>query len=376
MISALLPAILTATLSAAPQRPLSQKTGRRSTASRVSPSRRALRHGHKARRSKRGGENRRIAPKRGAPSKRRIATKRRATAKRRRKGKRRARRRRRAQPRWNPYPPMPVYHIHSHELALIRLYDASGRLRPKALARLSHLMRDYKSGEEIQIHWRLAVLLYDLFIHFGQPQVTIFSGYRPHSTIHGRPSKHASGHAVDFALDGVDNREIAAYLLKHGFKVGVGYYPNSYHVHLDVRPTNGFWVDYSGPGEEALYSSHARIDFWSGRAKRGAMPTWAKRIREARRRRRRKLRKNTSDEPGEQHLSHKPPGKSRKETRSPEQAGAKDRKSKPGKAEAPSKNRVKASARLLAASSAKAPKTAAPQSTSEQPSPLSSRNHR
>ncbi len=199
---------------------------------------------------------------------------------------------------------MPLYHIHSHELALIRLYDASGRLRPKALAKMSHLMRDYKTGEEIQIHWRLAVLLYDLFIHFGQPQVTIFSGYRPHSTIHGRPSKHASGHAVDFALDGVNNREIAAYLLKHGFKVGVGYYPNSYHVHLDVRPKNGFWVDYSGPGEQALYSPKARRDFWSGRAKPGAMPGWARRIREARRHHGHG-RQQTSDEPAEGQISHK-----------------------------------------------------------------------
>ena len=31
--------------------------------------------------------------------------------------------------------------------------------------------------------------------------------------------------------------------------VGVGYYPNSSFVHLDVRDTNTYWVDYAGPGE-------------------------------------------------------------------------------------------------------------------------------
>ncbi len=224
---------------------------------------------------------------------------------------------------------MPVYHIHSHESALIRLYDARGRLRPKALAQLSHLMRDYKTGEEIQIHWRIAVLLYDLFIHFGQPQVTVFSGYRPHSTIHGRPSKHASGHAVDFALDGVSNREIASYLLEHGFKVGVGYYPNSYHVHMDVRPKNGFWVDYSGPGEEALYSSHARIDFRSGRARPGYLPAWAKRIREARKRRHHKAKADRDDEPGEEHISHKRPRKSSRPAHRPSADKAPPGKSAP-----------------------------------------------
>jgi hypothetical protein len=31
--------------------------------------------------------------------------------------------------------------------------------------------------------------------------------------------------------------------------VGVGYYPNSSFVHLDVRDHSAYWVDYAGPGE-------------------------------------------------------------------------------------------------------------------------------
>jgi hypothetical protein len=35
--------------------------------------------------------------------------------------------------------------------------------------------------------------------------------------------------------------------------VGVGYYPNSSFVHLDVREVNTYWIDYSGPGEAPQY---------------------------------------------------------------------------------------------------------------------------
>jgi len=38
-------------------------------------------------------------------------------------------------------------------------------------------------------------------------------------------------------------------LLAHAVRRRVGYYPNSSFVHLDVRDTNSYWVDYAGPGE-------------------------------------------------------------------------------------------------------------------------------
>ena len=175
------------------------------------------------------------------------------------------------------YPPMPVYNIHSHELIALHLYDPKGRIRPQALAAFTHLLRSHRTGESLPIHWRLAVLIYQAWIHFGQPQVTIFSGYRPRQFCAMKGSKHITGHAVDFSLDGISNKELVHYFLAHAYKIGVGYYPNSYHIHLDVRPKNGFWVDYSSPGEPAIYSRNARHDFRTGWAKEGRLPRWAKR---------------------------------------------------------------------------------------------------
>ena len=155
---------------------------------------------------------------------------------------------------------MRVYHLHNQELAWIRPYDRKGRLRPAALRRFSHLLRCAHTGKVRAIHWRVLVILYDLWLHFGQPQVTIFSGNRPPEVARLKTSRHVTGHAVDFALDGVSNARIRDYLLRAFDHVGVGYYPNGFHVHLDVRAQKRFWVDLGGPGEAAQYARNpARI---------------------------------------------------------------------------------------------------------------------
>ncbi|HEY0711832.1 MAG TPA: hypothetical protein VGF45_04105, partial [Polyangia bacterium] len=61
---------------------------------------------------------------------------------------------------------------------------------------------------------------------------------------------------------------------------GVGYYPNSSFVHLDIRRgASAFWIDYSGPGENAIYAKNALEDLRSGRAERWRRttidPSWA-----------------------------------------------------------------------------------------------------
>ena len=49
--------------------------------------------------------------------------------------------------------------------------------------------------------------------------------------------------------------------------IGVGYYPNSNFVHVDVRDgPSAFWIDYSGPGQDAMYSENAALDLRTGRA--------------------------------------------------------------------------------------------------------------
>jgi hypothetical protein len=94
------------------------------------------------------------------------------------------------------------------------------------------------------IHPRLIELVYRAVRHFRAPYVHVISGYRA-----GRwSSRHTQGRAIDFVLPGVADRRLAAYVRTFGF-VGVGIYPTSGFVHLDVRAQSYFWSDSSGPDQ-------------------------------------------------------------------------------------------------------------------------------
>ena len=90
---------------------------------------------------------------------------------------------------------------------------------------------------------RLLDLVYRAVCHFDGGAVHVVSGFRRDRA----GSRHTQGRAVDMRIDGVDNKELAAYLRGLGF-VGVGFYPQSDFVHLDVRDASYFWVDDSAPG--------------------------------------------------------------------------------------------------------------------------------
>jgi hypothetical protein len=51
---------------------------------------------------------------------------------------------------------------------------------------------------------------------------------------------------MDMVVPGVADEEVARFVRELGF-VGVGVYPTSQFVHVDVRPRSYFWVDFSGP---------------------------------------------------------------------------------------------------------------------------------
>ncbi|HKU44347.1 MAG TPA: DUF882 domain-containing protein [Polyangiales bacterium] len=93
---------------------------------------------------------------------------------------------------------------------------------------------------------RLLDLVYRAMRHFEAPLVHIISGYRKDRA----GSRHTQGRAIDMALPGVSNEDLFAYMRSYGF-CGVGIYPKSGFVHLDVRDRSYFWVDDSLPGERS-----------------------------------------------------------------------------------------------------------------------------
>jgi hypothetical protein len=89
--------------------------------------------------------------------------------------------------------------------------------------------------------------------HFGGREVNVVSGFRPYSPgQYSRHSNHNEGRAIDFSIKGIANETVRDFC--RSFRnVGVGYYPNSLFVHLDVRDGNAYWVDYAAPGQAPRY---------------------------------------------------------------------------------------------------------------------------
>lgn len=70
----------------------------------------------------------------------------------------------------------------------------------------------------------------------------------PGLSVRARLSNHNIGRAVDFVVAGANNDDVAKMMRSFGF-VGVGIYPVSGFMHLDVRHSSYFWIDRSAPGK-------------------------------------------------------------------------------------------------------------------------------
>jgi uncharacterized protein YcbK (DUF882 family) len=111
------------------------------------------------------------------------------------------------------------------------------------LDRVAHLLRA-ATGDEHPVDPRTLGLVYRIQVHFGVPEIRVVSGYRVPKP--GSHSNHGKGRAMDLIVPGVADEEVARFARGLGF-VGVGVYPTSQFVHVDVRPRSYFWIDYSGP---------------------------------------------------------------------------------------------------------------------------------
>ena len=163
--------------------------------------------------------------------------------------------RERAEARWGrPRHPgvVRLFRVATRERVRMRLLDSRGRVRAGPRRRLARLMRHRRTGRQTPPHRRLLRVLTQISDHFGGREIHILSGYRPPGGHTERSSRHVSGRAIDIRIRGVPNRALRDYARTLD-RVGVGYYPNSTFVHVDVRERSAYWVDRSGRGEAPDY---------------------------------------------------------------------------------------------------------------------------
>lgn len=169
-----------------------------------------------------------------------------------------------------PQPVVEMEHVTTHERLPLRPDLPGGGFSSKQVKRVAELLRCHHTGKRHMISGRLVELLYTTARHFRSDKLLVVAGYRAPQIARqkGNPrSPHKRGVACDFQLPGVENQEIGDYLRGTFGKIGVGYYPNSGFVHLDVgRKKEASWVDYSHPGERASYGRAPRLRTGRGSA--------------------------------------------------------------------------------------------------------------
>jgi uncharacterized protein YcbK (DUF882 family) len=138
-----------------------------------------------------------------------------------------------------------LFHLHTNERIDI-VYRTGDSYIPDAVNQLDHFLRDHRTGDVVALDPRLFDLLSDLTAAVGRSgtEIDIVCGYRtPWSneflrrTTPGvaRHSQHMLGEAIDIRIPGVSTARVrdAALALHRG---GVGYYPQSQFVHVDLGP--------------------------------------------------------------------------------------------------------------------------------------------
>jgi uncharacterized protein YcbK (DUF882 family) len=154
--------------------------------------------------------------------------------------------------------PITFLRVSTDEEVTVRLFDGRGRLRTEARDQIEHLFRQPSTGASRRINTELLRMIQKVADHWPGKRIWIYSGYRPYRRSQHTPkSKHNTGHAVDFRVEGVDN-DVLRDFCRTLSRAGVGYYPHSHFVHLDARDRRGYWVDYSGPGEAPRYGREGR----------------------------------------------------------------------------------------------------------------------
>src|SRR5215470_1051276 len=136
-----------------------------------------------------------------------------------------------------------LFHTHTGK-RLDLVYRRGNDYNPTALNQLDDYLRDHRTGDLHRYDPRIFDLLHDLSVKLGQAnaEIDVICGYRSSWSneflrAHGhgvaRHSLHMQAMAIDIRIPGIQTVAVrdAALAMRRG---GVGYYPTSDFVHVDV----------------------------------------------------------------------------------------------------------------------------------------------
>lgn len=136
-----------------------------------------------------------------------------------------------------------LFHTHTGERIEV-VYRRGSNYVAEGLNRLDRFLRDSRTGEVHHYDPRVFDVLSDLLEAAGHPlaEINIICGYRTpetneflrtHSSGVARNSLHMQAEAIDIRVPGISTARLRALALSLR-RGGVGYYPQSNFIHVDV----------------------------------------------------------------------------------------------------------------------------------------------
>ncbi len=144
--------------------------------------------------------------------------------------------------------------VNTGEQVEVKLDLATGEVDPASYRSLRHLMRCQRTGAETPMDPRLAELLYRISQRTKQ-KILLVSGFRAPMFSAADLSYHTRGMAADIRIPGMTPLMVRELVVSMGVK-GVGYYPVSQFVHVDVRDERSFWTDYGRDRSDGEGTAH------------------------------------------------------------------------------------------------------------------------
>jgi uncharacterized protein YcbK (DUF882 family) len=144
--------------------------------------------------------------------------------------------------------------VNTGEELEVKVNLATGEVEAEGYRRLRHLMRCQRTTAETPTDPRLISLLYRIAQRTGQ-KILLVSGFRAPMFSLATLSYHTRGMAADIRIPGMTPLMVRDLAESMGVK-GIGYYPVSGFVHVDVRDQLTTWTDYGQDRQDTEGAEH------------------------------------------------------------------------------------------------------------------------
>jgi uncharacterized protein YcbK (DUF882 family) len=147
-----------------------------------------------------------------------------------------------------------IQSVNNGEEMEIKINRHTGEMEPDSYRKFRHLMRCLHTGAETPIDPRLIDLLYRI-AQRTQQKIALVSGFRAPMFSLATLSYHTRGMAADIRIPGMTPlmaRDLAESMGVHG----LGYYPVSGFIHVDVRDDRVRWTDYGQNRQDGEGAEH------------------------------------------------------------------------------------------------------------------------